>query len=192
MADQTVQFPSDVTPEQFFEQFLPLGFEANAASLPMAATAQLNLQFNLTGDGGGEWQVAIQDGKLASTKGSGDANVTFTLAVDDWRDAVLGQNGAGMEMLLPQPKAGRPDTSGRVRELKGTIALELAREEKDPFKMEMCFNNVTAPRTVVRMKMQDYIDVQSGKVHGQEAFMQGRIRVEGDMALLMQIAMMTM
>jgi putative sterol carrier protein len=191
MAEQP-EIPSDVTPEQFFEQMLPMGFEANAAANPAQANANLTIQYNITGAGGGEWTVTIKDGKLTSSKGRSDANVTFTTSFEDWRDAVLGQNGASLALILPQPRPGRPDNSARVREIKGTMAVELAREAMDPFKVEMSFNNTPAPRCVLKMKLQEYLDMQTGKLNGQEAFMQGRIKVEGDMGFLMQIAMMNM
>ena len=63
--------------------------------------------------------------------------MTFTIPVGDWRDAVLGQNGATIALLIPQNKPGRPDNSGRVKQMKGTVAQELARDGGDPFKIEM-------------------------------------------------------
>jgi hypothetical protein len=192
MADQP-QVPTDVTPAQFFEQMLPMGFEANAAANPSQTPPELTMQYIVTGDGGGDWTMIIKDSKLTAAKGRSDiANVTFTVSVDDWRDAVLAQNGASIALILPQPRPGRPDNSGRLKEIKGTMALELSRDAKDPFKVEMCFNNAVAPRTTMRLKLQEYLDMQTGKLNGQEAFMQGRIKVEGDMGFLMQIAMMSM
>lgn len=184
--------PSDVSPEQFFEQMLPMGFEANAAADPSATPRELTIQYILSGAGGGEWTVSIKDGKLVASKGRSEANVTFTVGVNDWRDAVLGQNGAALGLILPQPRPGRPDNSGRLKEIKGTLALELARDAMDPFRVEMCFNGGAAPRTLLKLKLAEWLDMQTGKLNGQEAFMQGRIKVEGDMGFLMQIAMMAM
>ena len=56
----------------------------------------------------------------------------------------------------------------------------------------MSFNNATAPRTTLRMTLADYLDMQDGKQNGQQLFMQGRIRVEGDMGFLMQVASLNM
>src|SRR6185436_3518597 len=96
--------------------------------------------WNLTGNGGGQWSALIKDGKMTTRAGGGDANLTFTLSTDDWRDAVLGRNGATIALILPQNRPGRPDNSGRAKQLKGTIAQELAREGQEPFKVELCFN----------------------------------------------------
>lgn len=185
MAEQP-PVPESVTPEQFFEQLLPLGFAAQAQT---GATPQASfvLGYAVTGDGGGGWIVTVADGKMTARKGSGESNLAFALSIDDWRDAVLGRNGAQLALLLPAQRPGRPDNSARALALKGTLALELGRDG-DPFKVEMCFNNAATPRTIMRMKLADYLAMNEGKLNGQEAFMTGKLRVEGDLAFLMQIA----
>jgi hypothetical protein len=50
MAEQP-PVPADVTPEQFFEELLPMGFEAQAAA-GGTAPSDVSLQFHLTGNGG--------------------------------------------------------------------------------------------------------------------------------------------
>jgi putative sterol carrier protein len=189
MAEQP-QLPDSVTPQQFFEELMPMGFAAQAQESGNTPR-DFKIQFRLTGDGGGDWTVEVKDGKMNGAKGLGDANLTVTLSEKDWRDAVLGRNGASLGLIIPQPRPGRPDNSARAMALKGTMALELAREG-DPFKVEMCFNNTAAPRTVLKMKLPEYLDMQSGKLNGQEAFMTGKIKVEGDMGFLMQIAALNM
>jgi hypothetical protein len=186
MAEQPA-LPEDVTPEQFFEQLMPMGFSAQTQS--GGATPQdFTLGYHLTGSGGGDWVVSIAGGQMTTKRGSGDANLGFTLSVDDWRDAVLGRNGATLAVILPQSRPGRPDNSGRAKQIKGTMALELARDGKDPLKVEMCFNNAATPRTVMQMKLADYIAMGEGRLNGQEAFMTGKMKIQGDMGFLMQIA----
>ena len=75
--------------------------------------------------------------------------------------------------------------------MKGTIAQELSREGGDPFKLEMSFNGAATPRTILKMKLADFVAMQEGKLNGQEAFMTGRLRIEGDMAFMMQVAALT-
>lgn len=181
----------DVTPEQFFEQILPMGFASQVQSGAMVPR-DLDLAYEVTGEGGGEWLLSIKDGAMTSRRGAGDAHVKVSVSTADWRDAVLGRNGAALGLILPQQRPDRPDNSGRVRGLKGTMALELAREGCDPYRVEMCFNGAPAPRTLMKLKLAEYLDIQAGKVNGQEAFMGGRIKVEGDIGFLMQVAMLTM
>jgi SCP-2 sterol transfer family len=189
MAEQPTP-PDDVTPEQFFEQLLPMGFQAQRDA-GAAVPTDFTMQYVLTGPGGGEWAVTIKDGQLSTTQGRHDAAITFTLSIDDWRDAVLGRNGATLALLLPQSRPGRPDNSGRVKQMKGTVAQELARESGEPFRLEMSFNGAATPRTVLKMKLADFVAMAEGRLNGQEAFMTGRLRIEGDMAFMMQVAALT-
>ncbi len=190
MAEQP-QVPESVTPEQFFEELLPMGFAAQA-STEGNVPQDFTIQFRLTGPGGGDWYAEIRDGAMHVRKGSSEANFTVTLSVDDWRDAVLGRNGASLALILPQNRPGRPDNSARAKALRGTMGLELSRPQGDPFRVEMAFNNAAMPKTILRLAIQDYADMQEGKQNGQQLFMQGRIKVEGDMAFLMQVASLTM
>src|SRR5437870_340657 len=146
----------NVTPDQFFDQLLPAGFAAQAeAGVP--TPQDFTMRYTLTGAGGGEWLVTIKDGKLTTQKGGGPANLGFTISVADWRDAVLGRDGASLAIILPQNRPGRPDNSGRAKQLKGTMAVELAREGKDPIKVEMTFNDAATPRTGMKAKIADYV-----------------------------------
>jgi hypothetical protein len=190
MADRAeITLSEDVTPAQFFEQLLPLGFAAQAE----AGAPDATLAYRLTGAGGGEWTVRIAGGAMSVTPGAAAAaQLAFTLSVDDWRDAVLGRNGATLALILPQGRQARPEAGARALQLKGTLAQELSREGAEPFRVELCFNGAAAPRTLIRMKLQDYLDMQAGKLNGQELFMTGRLRVEGDLPFLMQIAALTL
>ena len=186
MAEQPA-VPETVTPEQFFEQLMPMGFAAETQA--SGVTPQdFTLQYHLAGAGGGDWLVSIEAGRMTARKGTGTANLTFSLGVEDWRDAVLGRNGAALTLIVPPSRPGRPDNSARAKQLKGALALDLSREGKDPLRMEMSFNDAATPRTVIKMKLPDYVAMQEGKLNGQEAFMTGKLKVEGDLGFLMQIA----
>ena len=44
-----------------------------------------------------------------------------------------------------------------------------------------------APSITVKMTAQDYLDMASGKLNGQLAFMTGRLKLKGDMALAIKM-----
>ncbi len=188
MAEQAPA-PDDVTPAQFFRELLPAGFAAQQEA-GQARPGDITLGYRLTGAGGGSWIVDIRDGRMHTREGEGDAHLRFTLSTEHFREAVLGRNGAALALILPAQRPGRPDNSGRAKALKGTLALELSRDG-EPFKEELTFNGAETPRTVIKMKLADYLDMQTGKLNGQEAFMTGKLRVEGDMAFLMQVSALT-
>ena len=72
-----------------------------------------------------------------------------------------------------------------------TRDIELARDAGEPFRVEMIFGGADAPRTLMKMKLADYVAMQEGRLNGQEAFMMGKMKVEGDVGFLMQIATLT-
>jgi putative sterol carrier protein len=75
--------------------------------------------------------------------------------------------------------------------VKGTVAQELIRDGAEPLRIEMSFNGAATPRAVLKVKLADFVAMQEGRLNGQEAFMTGRLRIEGDMGLMMQVAALT-
>ena len=67
MAEQPV-VPPDITPAMFFEQLMPAGFQAQVEQ-GLPAPKDYRIQYKLTGAGGGEWNVAIHDGRMDVTRG---------------------------------------------------------------------------------------------------------------------------
>jgi len=189
MADQP-EVSADVTPEQFFKELLPAGFE-DQKKQGNPVPQDFHIQYHLTGDGGGDWHVTITDGTLDAQPTTEDANITITISVTDWRDALLSRNGANPSLILPGNRPGRPDNSARVKQVRGTLVQELSREGGEPFKLQLTFNGGESPKTILKMKIGDAIALQEGRLNGQEAFMTGKVRVEGDMAFMMQIAAVT-
>lgn len=179
----------EITPAQFFETLVPEGFAAEAPeNIPQD---DASLQYILTGDGGGDWTIKIAGGKMTVTRGKSDALVTYTVAAKDAADAINGRNGAAPTLLIPPRRPGKPGAGAAVKALRGTMALNLSRPSGDPFKLEMCFNGAATPRTTMTIAMADYIAMGEGKLNGQEAFMTGKLRVEGDMGFMMQVGMAT-
>jgi len=188
MAEQPA-LPTDVTPALFFEQLLPMGFAAQAAA--GRSQSDVTLKFVVTGEHGGTWRATIAGGRMTTTAGDGPADLTITVSEDDWRDAVLGRNGAQLSLIVPQRRPDRPDNTPRIRTLKGTIAQELSREGVEPFRVELSFGGAAQPRCTIRMKLSEFLDMQSGKLNGQEAFMTGKLKFEGDLGFLMQVSALT-
>lgn len=190
MAEQPqVPIPPDLTPAMFFEQLMPAGFAAQVEQ-GMPVPSNFTMQYHLTGEGGGDWHVAIRDKKMSVEKTTAPADLTISLSTSDWMDAALGRNGGDLALLLPQSRPGRPDGSEAAKRLRGTMALELAREG-EPYRMEIAFGGAASPRATVKSKISDYVAIQQGKLNGQEAFMTGRVRIEGDLGFLMQVVAIT-
>lgn len=62
-------------------------------------------QFDITGDGGGQWNAVIVDGQATFNEGTSDApTVTITAAADDWIRIVNGQLNPQMAFMTGKIK----------------------------------------------------------------------------------------
>ena len=74
---------------------MPQNFNADAAK-GMSSV----IQFNLGGDGGGTWHVAIKDGACSVTEGAhASPNMTMTMAASDYVDMINGKLNGQMAFM---------------------------------------------------------------------------------------------
>src|SRR5206468_8679817 len=75
-----------MTPEDIFKE-MPGSLNPDAAK-GMNST----IQFNLSGDNGGQWYVVIKDGKAEVTKGTASSpNMTLSMSASDYVDMTMGK-----------------------------------------------------------------------------------------------------
>ena len=83
-----------MTPQEIFDQM--------AANLNTDAAKGMNstIQFNLSGDSGGQWYVSIKDGKAEVTKGTASApNMTLSMSAQDYVDMIMGKLNGQMAFM---------------------------------------------------------------------------------------------
>lgn len=85
------------TAEAVKEIFTQMSQNLNAdAAKGMSST----IQFNLTGDGGGNYNVAIKDGACTVSEGSAASpNMTMTMAAQDYVDMIMGKLNGQMAFM---------------------------------------------------------------------------------------------
>ena len=87
-----------MTPEEIFKE-MPANINPDAAK-GMNST----IQFNLSGDNGGQWYVAIKDGKAEVSKGTASSpNMTLSMAAQDYVDMILGKLNGQMAFMSDAP-----------------------------------------------------------------------------------------
>jgi putative sterol carrier protein len=83
-----------MTPAEIFKE-MPANLSPDAAK-GMNAT----IQFNLSGDNGGQWYVAIKDGKADVTQGTApSANMTLSMTAQDYVDMITGKLNGQMAFM---------------------------------------------------------------------------------------------
>ncbi len=83
-----------MNPQEIFDQM--------AANLNADAAKGMNstIQFNLSGDDGGEWYVAIKDSKADVAKGKAPtANMTLSMTSQDYVDMIMGKLNGQMAFM---------------------------------------------------------------------------------------------
>jgi putative sterol carrier protein len=69
-------------------------FDGMAGSFQPDKAAGVNtvIQYDITGEGGGKWNVVIADGKCTVSEGAHDApKLTLTIGAQDWIDMIMGK-----------------------------------------------------------------------------------------------------
>ena len=83
-----------MTPKEIFEQ-MSANVNADAAK-GMNAT----IQFNLSGDTGGNWYVTVKDGGATVSQGSApSANMTLSMTAQDYVDMIMGKLNGQMAFM---------------------------------------------------------------------------------------------
>ena len=204
-------FPADpVEPSRFMEEVVPALFES---SEPGTALDELDVRLGvrLDGEGGGEWILHIQQGQLSVTSESRDqASFTIVQSVDDWRGAlwegrggvfgeaaatVFRQGGVGGDAAgtsaSPVP-GGAPDPAAmaQLETLDGLIQVVVTGGEGGDWATGFKLGPGAIPdepQTQITVTDEDARAMQTGELDAMQAFMQGKIVVAGDMALMMQM-----
>jgi putative sterol carrier protein len=97
--------PADITPDDFYLKWLP---EQAAAAPDQAAKLKgihAVIQVVLTGEGGGEYYMTIQDGAFSTFKGKVEnPRLTVTQSVENWRAINAGTLNPQMAFMTGKVK----------------------------------------------------------------------------------------
>ncbi len=194
--------PKDITPEKFFNQWLPeqiSGFQEIIKGL--AGDVSFSISTRVTGDGGGDWTADIENGEVKFSSGvKEDALVTFILNKQNFIEAVTGERDE-LRMQPPGGGGGNPaamvgqakENMAALRDISGSIKWVVDDESK-PFEATIKFAGPITPEptATVVVDLDTMKEMASGSLNPQSAFMAGRIQISGDMTILMQLTPLMM
>ncbi|HLK93441.1 MAG TPA: SCP2 sterol-binding domain-containing protein [Polyangia bacterium] len=195
--DPTDRPPLDIAFADLFERWLP---EAFAATGQRAAAGTPVLRVSVSGEGGGAWELALDGDRLRVTPpGRAPPDVWLRLAAADVRVA-LGAPDPDLPEIVPAGWSAReilivdPRDVDLVRQVSGRVLVEIEGRRRRRFAVDVGFGKagVSAgrPRTTVRLDGPTFEGLRSGKVPPMQPLVDGRLKIEGDRALAMQLLLL--
>ena len=195
------------SPDRYYTEQLPAQFnrmlgeqeravESAQRVLDGMRAVDATIRVDVEGEGGGTFFLNVRQGVM-SAGDSPDQPPFLTLlqdrgsferVVEEAGDSAFGMLG-GLSGLAGEMKLTRM----RIENLAGVEGcLEFTVTGDRGFTLRTHFGKAplpSAPDTTIRVDEEGYAELREGRLDPQQAFMDGRIQVEGDMQLAMQLAL---
>jgi len=180
----------------FFETWLPAAYQATARHAPANAPS---VRAIISGAGGGAWDLEAEDDQLSVTAaGREEPDVLVRQSSLDFRAAFDGD--ADLPVLIP-PGWTALDLlfldareAESLKSVKGRILLELVGKRARRWSLDVGFGKagVTAgrPRTTIRVDAATFEGLQTGAIPPLQPLLDGRLALEGDRTLAMQLLLL--
>ncbi|MEZ4290917.1 MAG: SCP2 sterol-binding domain-containing protein [Myxococcota bacterium] len=206
-----------IAPSEFIEELLPALFAD--LSLDEAERAlELRVGVVMTGPGGGEWTLHLVAGELGIERGRDpDSDLTLLSSVGDWRSALWeGRPGLVADAVtvalrgdrpagLPHRGDGPVEIPG-LSDLRGLVEIVVedagdarrAADEGVPsadWRVGILIGPgpiPDAPQASIRLGADEAEAIRRGELHPLEALITGRLRLDGDLGLILQLQAVAM
>lgn len=194
-----MSFDPKMSAKDFFEKMVPQIATSHKDKLtPEQKAVAHALGFVLTGSGGGEWTISFADGDVSVKSGiQAGANPVVSLSEEHWREVMQGKRvtmGAVGNFTDLDMSHFKPVLLQRLKPIKGTLKIVVENEAEGDMDTLVKFGEGAPdnPTTTMRLKSEIAQQIQEKKLNPQQAFMQGHIKIQGDMNLVMQVAALMM
>jgi len=189
--------PPDISVAELFERWMPDAFAASGQRAPAGAPT---VRASISGAGGGTWEVNA-DGATLSVRAPGrePPDIWIRQSVADLR-AALGLADPDLPELLPPGWSARdllfadPADVDLVKQLSGRLAFEIEGRRRRRWILDIGFGKagVSAgrPRTTIRIDATTFEGVRAGTIPPMQTLLDGRLKIEGDRALAMQLLLL--
>jgi hypothetical protein len=189
--------PPDIAVAELFERWLPEAFAATGQRAPAGAPV---VRVSISGTGGGTWEVHADGTSLSvAPAGREPPDIWVRQSVADLRVA-LGGADADLPVLLPAGASTRDLLFAEasdielVKQISGRLAFEIEGRRRRRWAVDIGFGKtgVSAgrPRTTIRIDGATFEGVRAGTIAPMQTLLEGRLKVEGDRALAMQLLLL--
>jgi len=190
--------PAGTTAVEFFESWLPAAFQASGRGAPLAAPL---VRASLSGAGGGSWDVQAHDGELQVEKATREPpDVWLRQLAADFLTALSPDPDPDLPQMLPPGWSALdllfldPRDVEMLRQVNGRLLVEVAgrRGRRWAFDVGVGKAGVSAgrPRSTIRLDGATFDGLRSGSIPPMQPLFDGRIKLEGDRALAMQLLLL--
>ena len=188
--------PSGIPIAEFFETWLPAAYQATSRHAPANAPS---VRAAISGAGGGTWDLEAEDDRLVVTAAGREApDVWVRQTAGDFRAAFDGD--ADLPTLIP-PGWSALDLlfldareAETLQNVQGRILLELVGRRARRWSLDVGFGKpgVAAgrPRTTIRVDGATFEGMQTGAIPPLQPLLDGRLALEGDRTLAMQLLLL--
>jgi len=146
-------------------------------------SAEATVALVLDGSGGGTWYMNLHDGRMVvETEPAQPPLVSVHQTRADWE--ALAQAAGGATPMGTDLTASRIE---RLREIRGTLEFRLTTDDTERRVEVRLGPDGSGARCILSLKAEDALRLQSGELRPEVAFMQGLVKLQGDITLAMQL-----
>jgi hypothetical protein len=189
--------PAGIAVTEFFERWLPAAFAATGRKAPAGAPT---VRASISGPEGGAWDLSGIDGDLVvKSPGREPPDVWLRQSTADLRVA-LGDADPDLPVLLPAGWSAQdllfvdPADVDLLRQVSGRVLVEIEGRRRRRWSLDVGLGKagVTAgrPRSTLRIDGATFEGVRAGTIPAMQPFFDGRLKIEGDRALAMQLLLL--
>ncbi len=183
--------PENISVKEYFEEIVPKMVEEQLSGTSISGMegTVFTVEFDIQGDQTYIYGVTVKDAKdLTVTEGPlENPLIKAELSEDIWRKAVTGKVEGAMDAFTNMAEVANRKRYDALVATKGTMNLELALPDGSTANIKVVFNNADSPSVTFKAALEDWAKVQSGELPGPMAFMQGKLKIEGDMSFAMSL-----
>lgn len=167
--------------EKFFLEVAPAMFNSVVGAFPVPGMEGKTfvMQVDLVGEEGGSFGIKVEEAKnLTSFRGAAERPmVSLQITSDDFLRV--------MRTISDFPWSRLYDA---VKDTRGSMVFELEwRKGEPPLGLKVTFNGAESPCIRLRADTETLISLLRGKIGFMDAFMQGKLKVDGDLPFGLQL-----